>query len=558
MTDRELRDLLARLRALPDETKWVEFKADYHGPQDLGEYLSALANSARLANELRGYLVYGIDDATHDVVGTALNPEREKGKGNQALLMWLATGLDPNVGFDHVARDVEGGRVVIFFVGAALDRPVGFYGTEWVRIDSHKTRLSRHPELERQIWAGRVDWSAQVCEAATLADLDPHAIAKARVEYAKKHPDSAQDVGRWDEATFLNKARVTVRGGVTHSALLLLGGDESAALLSPAVAQITWVLKDDQSAEKDYKHFGPPWLLQVEQVVARLRNLIIRTLPSGTLFPVELSQYDPWVLREALHNCIAHQDYARAARINVVEFPDRLLFVNAGSFLPGTVERVVTEDSPPAVYRNPFLAQAMVNLNMIDTQGGGIRKMFTQQAARFLPMPDYDLSVPDSVAVTIRGTILDERYSRLLMERTDLGLPVVMLLDRVQKGNRLAHEDAVALRKAGLVEGRYPRLVVSAWIAGRTGGQAEHIRRRGFDNQYYRDLLFDLIREHGPVGPDVIDELLFDKLPEALSDKQKRTKIRNLTYDLAHRRNLITNVGTPRGSGALWVVRHGN
>lgn len=555
MTHDELLELLNRLRSLPDETSWVEFKEDRYEPQAIGEYLSALANSACLGNEPRGFLVFGINDQTHEIAGTSFNPERTKAKGNQALLMWLVSGLKPNVGFDtHVIKTVEG-RVVLFSVGSAIDQPVRFYGTAWIRIGSNKTNLVNHPELSRRLWSARTDWSAQICDAAGLGDLDPHAIAKARQEYGKKFPAQAPDIDNWDDSTFLNKARITIRGRITNTAIVLLGCPEVVGLLSPAVAQLTWVLRDEKNQEMDYAHFGPPLLVAVEQLVARIRNLTTRALPGGTLFPIEMSQYDPWVLREALHNCIAHQDYTRGARINVVESPTSLLFTNLGSFLPGTVEDVIFQDSPPEVYRNPFLARAMVHLNMIDTQGGGIKRMFVTQAGRYFPLPDYDLTAAGRVEVAIQGTILDERYSKLLMDRSDLDIDVIMLLDRVQKRIRIGKDETSRLRRLGLVEGRYPNLIVAGRIAARTGKKAEHIRKRGFDNQYYRDLLLRLIGEHGPVGPNVINELLMDKLPDALSEKQKRSKIRNLTYDLAHRRALIVNIGTARGSGALWVLK---
>lgn len=558
MTHEELINLLNHLRALPDETPWVEFKQNRYEPQELGEYLSALANSACLESEPRGFLVFGIQDATHDIVGTRFNPERAKAKGNQALLMWLHSGLRPNVGFDCDVLETENGPVVLFSVGAAIDQPVRFLGIAWVRIGSNKTKLDNHSELERRIWLSRTDWSALICDSAELEDLDPRAITKARQEYAKKSPHQASDVKGWDDLTFLNKARITIRGKITNAALVLLGRREAAGLLSPAVAQITWVLRDEKNQEQDYKHFEPPFLLAVDELAARIRNLTVRAMPGGTLFPVELSQYDPWVLREALHNCIAHQDYTRGARINVIEFPDRLLFKNVGSFLPGTVEDVVFQDSPPAIYRNPFLAGAMVHLNMIDTQGGGIKRMFFTQAGRYFPLPDYDLSYSNQVRVAIQGTILDERYSKLLMEQSDLDIDVVMLLDRVQKRIRIGKDEASRLRRMGLVEGRYPNLIVAGWIAKRTDKQAEHIRKRGFDNQYYRDMLLKLIKEHGPVGPHVINELLMKNLPDALTEKQKQARIRNLVYDLAHRRELIVNVGSSRGSGALWIIKKGS
>jgi len=297
---------------------------------------------------------------------------------------------------------------------------------------------------------------------ATIDDLDPTAIAKARSEFAEKNRTARDEIDSWDDATFLNKAKLTIGGRVTNAALLLLGKPESAALISPAVARISWILKDDDNVEQDYAHFGPPLLLQGDRVLEKIRNLTIRSLPSGTLFPRELSQYDPWVIREALNNAIAHQDYRLHGRITVVETPEQLMITNVGHSLPESVEQVIRQDAPQEIYRNPFLAEAMVNLNMIDTQGGGIKRMFRTQADRFFPLPDYDLSNPERVVVRIPGRILDEQYTRLLMGKPDLDLTEVMLLDRVQKGQRIPHEAHRKLRAKGLIEGRYPNAYLSA------------------------------------------------------------------------------------------------
>lgn len=551
MTEPELHALIERLRAEPHETEWLEFKANRYEPQEIGEYLSALANSAAVHGKPKGYLGFGIENVTHNVVGTDFDPERTAGKGNQPLLIWLAVGVQPNVGFEHFVTTIDDKRVVLFAVNPAFDRPVKFYGEAFVRVGSSKTALSNHPEKERAIWSRRADWTAQVCERATLDDLDPAAIAKARQEYKVKFPTKAAEVDRWDDATFLNKAKVAIRGQITHAALILLGRYESSPLLSPAVARLSWFLKDAGNREQDYEHFGPPAILWSEKLAGKVRNLTVRTLPSGTLFPVELLQYDAWVLREALHNCIAHQDYGMNARINVVEFPDRLMFTNQGSFLPGSVESVILQDAPPEIYRNPFLAEAMVNLNMIDTQGGGIKRMFATQAKRFFPLPDYDLSKPGRVAVTIRGTILDERYTRLLMQKADLDLMSVVLLDKVQKGMRIEKADAVRLRRAGLVEGRYPAILLSGRVAAALGEKARHIRQRGFDHRYYRDLVRDLVREHGPVDRAEIDRLLIGKLPEVLTESQKASKVHNLLSQLA-RSGEIRNAGSRRYP--RWVI----
>lgn len=543
MTNAELITLVDRLRSEPTEMEWFEFKDSNYEPQLIGEYFSALSNSACLSGKSLGYLVFGIEDATHDVVGTNFDPYTVKAKGNQDLLIWLTMGLQPNIGFETRIIDHPDGRLVLFEIGAARGEPIRFYGTAFIRVGSSKTELSKHPEKARAIWACRIDWSAGICERATLADLDSEALLKARNQFKIKHPGQSEEVETWNDGTFLNKAKLTIHGAVTNTAILLLGKPESSTLLAPAVAKISWFLKDMRNQDLDYEHFGPPFIVQVDRVLQKIRNLTLRTLPSGTLFPQEITQYDPWVIREALHNCIAHQDYGLRGRINVVERPNSILLTNVGSFLPGDVEKVIHQDAPQEIYRNPFLADAMVNLNMIDTQGGGIKRMFHIQIKRFFPLPDYDLSEPQRVAVTVRGEILDEQYSRLLMERADLNLWDVILLDKVQKRITITREEHARLKAAGLVEGRYPNLLIAGPVAKLTGHEARHIRERGFDKKYYLDLIVAMVREHGPVSRKQIDELLLNKLPEIMTEKQKKSKVHNLLGELSGTQR-IRNVGT--------------
>jgi ATP-dependent DNA helicase RecG len=401
----------------------------------------------------------------------------------------------------------------------------------------------------------RTDWSAQVSERASLVDLDPDAISMARKQFSVKYPAQAPEVAQWDDAAFLNKAKLTVQGSITNAAVLLLGRPEAATLLAPAVARISWVLRDEQNLERDYQHFGTPFILQVDRIPKRIRNLTLRAMPSGTLFPKEISQYDPWVIREALHNCIAHQDYGLTGRINVVETPTAIRLSNMGSFIPGSVERVIEQDAPPEFYRNRFLADAMVNLNMIDTQGGGIKRMFRTQASRFFPLPDYDLSQPDRVEVTIEGRILDERYTRLLMERTDLNLTTIMLLDKVQKRVRIPHEAHRRLKGEGLVEGRYPNLYVSARVAAATDTRADYIKLRAFDKTHYKKMVVDYLTEYGMAKREDLDKLLMKKLSDALTEEQRKNYVLNLLQEM--RRNGVIRVqpgGGRRGTGAVWEL----
>lgn len=552
MNQQDLITLIDRLRALPSETEWVEFKVN--NPQEIGEYLSALANEACLRGQPHGYLVYGIDDATHKVVGTTFDPYSMKIKGNQDLLPWLAGQLRPNPGVEPWVVDHPDGRVVVLAVGPAQGRPVLFDRTGYCRAGASKVEFSRHPEKERALWTRCADWSAEVCDEVTLADLDPDAVMKAREQFAIKHPQQAEEITRWDDKTFLNKARLLKKGTVTNTALLLLGRSEASSLLSPAVAQISWILKDANNQERDYEHIRPPFLLAGDKVSKRIRNLTVRALPSGTLFPQELSQYDPWVLREALHNAIAHQDYRRHGRITVVEFPDYVLISNPGDFLPGDVMTVIEQDAPQMFYRNPFLADAMVELNLIDEQGGGIKRMFETQRRRSFPLPDYDLSQPAQVRVTIPGRILDERYTRLLMEQSGLTLTQVIQLDRVQKKQPITHEEYKNLKTAGLVEGRYPNIIVSGKLAKVTGEAGRHIRERGFDKKYYLDVILKLVEKHGPVGRKEVDDALVSKLPDRLTKDQKLRMVHNLLQELRLKGSIV-NEGT-RAKPKWVLVKH--
>jgi ATP-dependent DNA helicase RecG len=396
----EAQSVLRDLLRLPAETEWVEFKHNNDKPQEIGEYISAISNGAALHGKRFGYIVWGVEDGTHAVVGTTFRPRQAK-KGNENLESWLLHQLNPRIDFTIREFDHHGAQIVLFEIQAANSAPVRFGGEEFIRVGSYKKKLKDYPEKERQLWrvlsASPEDWSAQVVDGASLADLDPEALTFARAQYRQKHPQQVAEAEQWDDATFLNKAKLSVGGKMTRTALLLLGKAEAAHQLSPAQARITWVLRDTAKLEKDYQHLDPPFLLAGDKVLQKIRNLTVRHLPSGTLFPQEVTQYDPWVIRETLHNCIAHQDYALGGRINLVESPDTLAFTNLGSFIPGSVEEMIRSDAPPEVYRNPFLAQAMVNLNMIDTIGSGIKRMFTRQRERSFPMPD------DGVPTLVEG-----------------------------------------------------------------------------------------------------------------------------------------------------------
>ncbi len=314
----------------------------------------------------------------------------------------------------------------------------------------------------------------------------------------------------------MNKAKLTIKGKQTRASLLLLGREEAEHFLLPAEAKIRWILKDHAGNDRDYAVFGMPLLLAVDKVYAKIRNLKYRYIREGTLFPEEIDQYEPYAIREALNNCIAHQDYTLASRINVVEREESLSFTNKGSFVPGDVQRVVMEDAPEEHYRNRFLATAMFNLKMVDTAGGGIRKLFMFQRQRFFPMPDYDLS-GNRVQLTLTGKVLDMDYARVLARDGGLALPDIMALDKVQKRQALSADEERRLKSGGLIEGRKPNYFIAKSLAQQTGQKASYSKNLAFDKQYYLDLICKAVKEHGSLARKDIDELLWNKLPDWMS-----------------------------------------
>jgi len=522
-----------------------------HQPQLIGEYLSALSNAARLRGEASGYLVYGIEDQTHAVKGTRFQPYREKGSGSEDLIPWLTRGLEPRMPIRFEEVLVDGKRVVLIEVTAEANRPVAFYGKAFVRVGSAKHPLANHPELERRLWNIEVDWSEQICSAATVAHLDPEAMAKARQEFKKKQPRHLNEVDGWDDLKFLAKARLVIGERLTNAAIILLGKEEAEPLLSPAQAWMMWSLKGSAGEDLDYEHFRTPWLVNVDRLFQRVRNLRIRYLPDNTLFPTEVDQYDRWGIREALHNAIAHQDYCQRGRIVVVEKPDELILSNPGSFLAGSVEDIIHEDVPPRFYRNPCLCQAMVNLGMIDTQGGGIRRMFMEQKKRCFPMPAYDLSRAGEVRVSIPGKVLDIRYTRLLIENPDLNIDMAILLDKVQRGLDLTREQYDYLKRQKLLEGRWGAYHLAAEVAAKVEDKARYIKNRGLDDRHYEGLLIEYLKKFGQASRSEVNQFLLDKLPDVLNEKQKKDKIHNLLTSMKNR-GLIARKGVTRA--ARWSL----
>ena len=378
MTEQELKNILDSIRSKPGESEVVEFKEAKNGYDStkLGKYFSALSNEANLKGKSYAWLVFGIENKKHIIVGSKFRTNR---KDLDNIKSEIAAKTTNRITFVEIHElQYPEGRVVMFQIPPApRGIPIAFLGHYYGRDDEELTALNIE-ELERiREQARKEDWSSAILHDATINDLDAAAIIVARTNFKNKFPNKANEVDKWDDLTFLNKAKVLIKGQITRTAIILLGKEESEHFVNPADIKIRWLLKDVNNNDKDYAIFSCPMLLAVDKVYSKIRNLKYRYIKEGSLFPEEIDQYEPYTIREALNNCIAHQDYTKNSRINVIEIDDHLIFTNAGGFIPGTIEKVVKDDAPEEHYRNPFLATAMFNLQMVDTAGGGIKSAYT-------------------------------------------------------------------------------------------------------------------------------------------------------------------------------------
>lgn len=547
MSPDELESLLTNLIG-GWENEVVEFKqaTRQFSADKTGEYVSALSNEANLRGVDSAWLVFGVSNA-REVTGTTHLDSVEK---RQSLKHHVQQSVDQGLTIREIHEvERDGKRVVLLEIPAAPQGiPISWKGDYRARAGESLVPLSldKQDEIRRQTI--NTDWTAEVIPNATLNHLDPGAILRARQGFAERYPRQADQIQSWDDPTLLDKARLTLDGGITRTAILLLGKNTATHLLSPHPAELTWKLTGAESA---YEHFQTPFLLTATALAKRIRNIQLRLLPPDELIYREISKYDERSILEALYNCIAHQDYRQRSRVIVTEYVDRVEFISVGEFFDRAPEDYMLSERVPRSYRNPFLVTAMTELNLIDHLGSGIQRIVTDQRRRFLPMPDYDLSDPSEVKLTIHGAVIDEAYTQLMMVRTDLPLEDVLALDRVQKTMPISKDAAARLRRAHLIEGRSPNLHVSSAVAAAAATKADYIRTRAQSDTHYAKLITDYLTQFGGASRQEINDLLWDKLSDALDDEQKRNKITNLLAKM-RRAGQIRNAGSTQKP--RWVL----
>lgn len=543
-----LQHLLSRV-----ENEVVEFKAAKNNfdIDDLGKYFSALSNEANLRERDFGWLVFGVDNKTHEVVGTNF---KDGDVALNRLKQDMAQHTTDNLIFrDIVPLMIDSKRVLLFQIPATPRNIVMHWkGIAYSRDGESLKPINQTKRDEIRYQSPIPDWTAQLVPNATANDLDELAVATAKVMYKKVHASniSGEEVDAWSLEEFLSHSNMMRDGQLTRAAILLLGKPIALDKIHPTVAQITWTLQDEEEIVDDYEHFSIPFLLTVDKVLSKIRNKTMRELPGGTLFPDTMKQYDDYTIREALNNAIAHQDYTMRQRIVFVESPGKLYYGNGGDFMPGSIEKVLENKGPQLHYRNECLCKGMVHFNMIDTVGRGIKKIYTLQRDRFFPMPDYDIDKENRmVGVTIYGKMIDEKYSAILKNKDKLSLKECIWLDAIQKHRPVTKEAIDHLRERKLIEGKGSNLSISLGVARMTRQVAHYTKNKGLAFEALKKLILQLAHNAGEDGFKRVDafEALEQTLPSGKTNKAKQDYLGRILSKMAEN-------GLLRIEGRKWYI----
>ncbi len=537
------------------ENEVVEFKTAERNfdTNNLGKYFSALSNEANLHDMDFAWLVMGYHEPTRTVVGTSFKNSEE---GINKLKHDIALNSTDKLTFREIIPiTVEGKRVLMFKIPAApRNTVVKWNGISYGRDGDSLVPLNDSKSDEIRYQTPIPDWSADLVASATIQDIDELALATARIMYKKVHASTipASEVDEWSTEEFLCHSEMMRDGKLTKAAILLLGKPLALQKIHPVNTQITWVWKDKDGEVVDYEHFSIPYILTVDKIFGKIRNRTMRELPGGTLFPDTMKQYEDYSIREALHNCIAHQDYSLGGRITLVENEGFLFYSNKGTFIPKSIEKVLKEKGPQSEYRNTCLAHGMVHFNMIDTVGRGIPKMFKEQRRRFFPMPEYDIDEKGrTVSVTIYGISSDDAYTDLLKSDSSLSLMECLWLDSVRRHKPITKEAAKHLRERNLIEGKAPRYNIALSVAQKTQQVGHYTKETGLNKTAMVKLILQLADNAGAKGfkRAMTFEILEQSLPASLTKSQKLNFLTHLLMEINERGFIVKSE-----SGKSWII----
>lgn len=402
MTNEELHILVEHLRSLPRETEWVEFKHNKADPQEIGEYISALSNGAALHRQAHGYLLWGIEDGTHDLVGTYFRPCETK-VGNEELENWLLRLLNPRMDCRIHEGAVDGKDVVLLEVQPATHQPVGFSGTEFIRVGSYKKKLKDFPEKERSLWAlfAETPFEASIAASGVTSDdvLSLIDYTAAFRLLGTPLPDNREAILSRLVGEKVIIAAPGDRFDVTNVGAVLFATDLRRFDRLPRKAPRVVIYQESNRTESIREQEGVKgYAVGFEGLVAWINDQLPQNEEIGQALRKKVRLYPEIAIRELVANALIHQDFNITGSGPMIEiFSDRMEITNPG--LP-LVDPLRFIDEPPRS-RNEILAGLMRRMNICEERGSGVDKVISSVEVFQLPAPDFRTTTNHTVAVLL-------------------------------------------------------------------------------------------------------------------------------------------------------------
>ena len=389
MIEKELKTIIADIQASPKESEWVEVKANNHAPEQMGEYVSALSNGAAYMGQSKGYLAFGIDDATHAIVGTAYKPKEDK-IGGQEIENWIATQLSPRIDFAIHEITIDEKRIVVFIIDAAGNTPVKFRGTAWIRVGSYKKKLADHPERERKIWQNTKNSSFEnkIALSGITANEVLDVIDYPSVFHLLKTPLPDNKIGvleKLAEEKLIHKRAASY--DVTNLGAILFASKlkHFSSLSRKAVRVIFYRDNSRINAMKEYDG-EKGYAIEFKYLVDYVNSNLPVNEQIGEAVRVDTPVYPPVAIREFVANALIHQDFSIGGTSPMMEiFRTRIEITNPGKPLIDTLRFI---DRSP-VSRNEQLASIMRRMNFCEERGSGVDRAVEQCEIYQLPAPDF-------------------------------------------------------------------------------------------------------------------------------------------------------------------------
>jgi len=400
METQHLIALLEQLVAFPHETEWIEFKKDNQDPASIGEYLSALSNSATLHNKKTAYLIWGIDDKSHNIIGTAFKPKQEKNQG-QELENWLATQLEPRIDFRIYEFSYEGKNIVLFDIPKATHVPISFKKTKYIRVGSYKKKLQDFPEKEKQLW---LLFSRQPFEKGIVLENITADEVLAKINYPsyfdvtqQNLPDNKQAILNQLASENLINIKLSNYYDITNLGAIMFAKKltDFDRLGRKAIRVIIYKEKDRIIPQRE-QLFNKGYAVSYEEIVSFINDQLPQNEQIGQALRKNLKIYPEIAIRELVANAIIHQDFNMTGVSSTIEiFSDRMEIRNPGKPLVDTMRFI---DIPPQS-PNEELAAFMRRINICEERGTGIDKTINAVELFQLPAPEFKVNGEHTEAI---------------------------------------------------------------------------------------------------------------------------------------------------------------